>query len=221
MNLFHWMSRRARAALLLAGCGALAPALSAQPTLVVLGDSLSAGYGIRVEQGWVALLARRLAQQGYGYQLVNASVSGETTEGGLARLPRVLATHHPQLLIVELGANDGLRGLPVEGMRRNLGAIVRAGRATGARVLLIGTRIPTNYGPQYTEAYYASFGQLAAREHLPLVPFLLEGIALDERNFQPDRLHPTAAVQGVLLNTVWVVLKPLLAPPARAAEKAH
>ena len=218
MNLVQWMSRGWLAVLLLAGGGAPAAEKPAvRPTLVVLGDSLSAGYGIRVEEGWVALLTRRLAGQGYGYQVVNASVSGETTEGGLERLPRVLATHHPAIMVLELGANDGLRGLPVTVIRQNLAAIVRASRAAGARVLLIGTRIPTNYGPEYTQSYFASFGELAKAERVPLVPFLLERIALDERNFQADRLHPVARVQDVLLDTVWPHLKPLLGPvPATA-----
>ena len=220
MNLVQWMSRGLLALTLLAGAAVATEKPAARPTLVVLGDSLSAGYGIRVEEGWVALLTRRLADQGYGYQVVNASVSGETTEGGLARLPRVLATHHPAVLVLELGANDGLRGLPVPGMRQNLAAIVRATRAAGARVLLVGTRIPTNYGPEYTRSFFASFGEVAKAEHVPLVPFLLERIALEERNFQGDRLHPVAAVQGELLETVWPFLRPLLTPPA-AKAKAH
>ncbi len=186
---------------------------AAGPALVVLGDSLSAGYGIRVEEGWVALLARRLEQEGYGYRVVNASVSGETTVGGLARSAHVFATHHPALVIVELGANDGLRGLPVPDMRRNLVAIIGAARAAGARVLLVGTRIPSNYGAAYTDDYYATFASVARETKVALVPFLLEGIAFDERNFQADRLHPTAAVQPRLLDTVWAALKPLLGPP--------
>lgn len=220
MNLVQWMSRGLLALALLAGVAVAADKPAARPTLVVLGDSLSAGYGIRVEEGWVALLTRRLMEQGYGYQVVNASVSGETTEGGLARLPRVLATHKPAVLVLELGANDGLRGLPVAGMRQNLVAIVRAARAAGAQVLLVGTRIPTNYGPEYTQSYFASFAGIAKAERVPLVPFLLERIALDERNFQGDRLHPVAAVQGELLDTVWPHLRPLLTPPAGKA-KAH
>lgn len=218
MNLVQWMSRGLLALSLLAGAAVAAEKPAARPTLVVLGDSLSAGYGIRVEEGWVALLTRRLADLGYGYQVVNASVSGETTEGGLARLPRVLATHHPAVLVLELGANDGLRGLPVGGLRENLVAIVRGARAAGAKVLLVGTRIPTNYGPDYTRSYFASFAEIAKAERVPLVPFLLERIALDERNFQADRLHPVAAVQAELLDTVWPHLRPLLGPPA---AKAH
>ncbi len=188
------------------------------PALVVLGDSLSAGYGIRAEEGWVALLARRLEAEGYGYRVVNASVSGETTVGGRARIAHVLAVHRPAILVLELGANDGLRGLPVAEMRRNLASIAASARARGARVLLIGTRIPSNYGPAYTEDYYASFALLARQQKLALVPFLLVDIALDERNFQTDRLHPVAAAQPRLLDTVWPSLKPLLGAPARAGR---
>jgi acyl-CoA thioesterase-1 len=192
-----------------------APSVAAAgtPTLVVLGDSLSAGYGIRVEDGWVALLARRLQQAGYGYRVVNASVSGETSAGGLSRAAHVFAVHRPAIVILELGANDGLRGLPVADLRRNLERIVAAARGGGAVVLLIGTRVPSNYGAAYTEAYYATFGRLAKDARLPLVPFLLEKIAFDERAFQADRLHPTAAVQPLLLDTVWPRLLPLLGAP--------
>jgi acyl-CoA thioesterase-1 len=180
---------------------------------------LSAGYGIRVEDGWVALLERRLAEQGYGYRVVNASVSGETTAGGLARLPRVLDRHHPAIVIVELGANDGLRGLPVADIRRNLAELVARSRAAGARVLLVGTRMPSNYGPLYTEQYFQNFAAVARAEHVALVPSLLAGIAVEERNFQADRLHPTAAVQGQLLDNVWHGLEPLLGARPRAASR--
>jgi len=194
---------------------ATAAAAPVAPALVVLGDSLSAGYGIRPEEGWVALLARRLDAEGYGYRVVNASVSGETTAGGLARIGHVLAVQHPAIVVIELGANDGLRGLPVAELRRNLGDLVRLARGAGARVLLVGTRIPSNYGPAYTEDYFGSFPTVAREQRVALVPFLLAGIALDERNFQADRLHPVAAVQPRLLATVWPALQPLLGPPAR------
>ncbi len=201
------------------GAGAV-PVATPAPTLVVLGDSLSAGYGIRTEEGWVALLAARLRKEGYGYEVVNASVSGETTAGGLARLPRVLATHRPAVLVVELGANDGLRGLPVEEMRKNLGDIVAAGRAAKAEILVVGMQIPSNYGPAYTSGFAAAFGSVARAGHAALVPFLLERVALEEANFQADRLHPVAAAEGKLLDTVWPVLKPLLHPRSRAAAAA-
>jgi acyl-CoA thioesterase I len=225
VNLAQWLSRGALAlgalgTLLAPGPGRAAAADgTAPPALVVLGDSLSAGYGIRVEDGWVALLERRLVQQGYGYRVVNASVSGETTAGGLARLPRVLDRHRPAIVVIELGANDGLRGLPVEDLRRNLAELVSRSRAAGARVLLVGTRLPSNYGPQYTAQYGQSFAAVARAEHVALVPSLLEGVAAEERNFQADRLHPTAAVQPELLDSVWRGLEPLLAPRARAAER--
>ena len=218
MNLFHRMARRGRRLTILIVAAAICAPLAAAaappvaPTLVVFGDSLSAGYGIHVEEGWVALLGRRLESEGYGYRVVNASVSGETTAGGLARLGHVLQLHHPAIVVIELGANDGLRGLPVAEMRRNLEQLVGQARAGGARVLLVGTRIPSNYGPTYTDDYYASFGTVAKSARVPLVPFLLEGIMLDERNFQGDRLHPVAAAQSRLLETVWRQLRGLLGP---------
>ena len=179
----------------------------------MLGDSLSAGYGIRVEEGWVALLERRLADQGYGYRVINASVSGETSAGGLARLPHVVSVHHPAVVVIELGANDGLRGLPVAELRRNLAGLARGARASGARVLLVGIRMPANYGPRYSEDLYASYALVAAAEHAALVPFLLEGVALEAQNFQSDQLHPVAAVQSRLLDAVWRGLRPLLGRP--------
>lgn len=219
-------ARRLGAALLSAVLGgATAAAAPATPpagvrTLVVLGDSLSAGYGIRVEEGWVALLGRRLADQGYGYRVVNASVSGETSAGGLARLPHVLAVHHPALVVIELGANDGLRGLPVAELRRNLASLAAGARASGARVLLVGIRMPANYGSRYGDDLYASYAETAAAEHVALVPFLLEGVALEAQNFQGDQLHPVAAVQSRLLDAVWRGLRPLLGRPQARAPGA-
>jgi acyl-CoA thioesterase-1 len=221
LNLSECLSRGARLVGLLAALLVAGPAPAATgdgptaPALVVLGDSLSAGYGLRVEDGWVALLERRLASQGYGYRVVNASVSGETTAGGLARLPHVLDRQKPAIVVIELGANDGLRGLPVAELRRNLAELVSRARAAGARVLLVGTRLPSNYGPEYTEQYFQSFAAVAAQAHVPLVPSLLAGIATEERNFQADHLHPVAAVQPQLLDTVWRGLEPLLAARPR------
>jgi acyl-CoA thioesterase-1 len=189
------------------------------PALVVLGDSLSAGYGIRAEDGWVALLARRLEAEGYGYRVVNASVSGETTGGGLARLPRVLAVHRPAIVVIELGSNDGLRGLPVTEIERNLTDLVARSRAAGAQVLLVGMRMPGNYGPEYTARFFATFAGVARAERVALVPFLLERVALDESNFQADRLHPVAAAEPALLDTVWPALQPLLRASRRAAAR--
>jgi acyl-CoA thioesterase-1 len=175
-----------------------------------LGDSLSAGFGIRVEQGWVALLQGRLKDQGYGYRVVNASESGETTGGALARLPRALSVQRPAVVIVELGGNDGLRGLPVADLRANLDSILRLSQQAGARILLIGMRMPPNYGAAYTEAFHAVYGDLAKQLKVPLVPFFLDGVALDDALMQEDGLHPNAAGQPRLLDQVWPKLKPLL-----------
>jgi acyl-CoA thioesterase-1 len=189
---------------------ALQNAVASDHTILVLGDSLSAALGIRPEQGWVALLAQRLQAQGYGYQIVNASVSGETTSGGLERLPRALQLHQPGTVILELGANDGLRGLPVDETRENLAHMVRLSQTAGARVLLVGMRIPPNYGPRYTEAFARMFPELANQYHLPLVPFLLEKVALDPTRMQQDGMHPNARGEPPVLDTLWPYLKPLL-----------
>jgi acyl-CoA thioesterase-1 len=189
---------------------ALQTAVASSRTILVFGDSLSAAYGIRPEQGWVALLAQRLQAQEYGYQIVNASVSGETSSGGLQRLPRALQLHQPQIVILELGANDGLRGLPVGEMRRNLAEMLKVVQASGARVLLLGIRIPPNYGPRYTDEFASVFAQLAAQYHVPLVPFLLAKVALDPALKQEDGLHPNAAGEKPVLENVWPYLQPLL-----------
>jgi len=181
-----------------------------RPVILVLGDSLSAGYGLRPGEGWVSLLERRLDAQGYGHRVVNASVSGETTVGGLERLPRALKLHRPTVVIVELGANDGLRGLPVAELESNLASIVEQGRAAGARVVLTGIRIPTNYGTRYTDEFFAVYARLADRYGLALVPFFLEAVALREEMFQDDGIHPGPEAQPVLLDNVWPALEPLL-----------
>ncbi len=192
-------------------CCALLPAQAGQTrTLLVFGDSLSAGYGLAQESGWVSLLAARLKQEGRPWQVVNASQSGETTQGGATRIRAALAAHRPALVIVELGANDGLRGLPPKDTRLALERIVAACRASGAKVLLVGMRLPPNYGPAYTRAFEAVFAEVAKTRRTAFVPFLLEGIAADPRWFQPDGLHPTAAAQPRLLETVWRQLVPLL-----------
>lgn len=209
MRLAHWLSCR----LLLAGL-AVAPSAAvandARPAILVVGDSLSAGYGLEAGQGWVSLLQRRLDAQGYGYRTVNASVSGETTGGGLARLPRALELHRPAIVIIALGGNDGLRGLPLRELQSNLAAMIRKSRAAGAKVILAGMRIPTNYGPQYTEKFFAVYGELARAERVALVPFFLEGVALRDDLFQDDGIHPNAEAQPILLANVWPVLEPLL-----------
>jgi len=190
---------------------ASAAAHAEAPVILVFGDSISAGYGLaRVEQGWVELLKTRLKEQGYGYQVVNASVSGETTAGGLARLPRALELHHPGIVILELGGNDGLRALPIAQMRANLTQMVTLAGAAGAKVLLLGMRMPPNYGPQYTEQFAMVFSDLAREKKIPLVPFLLTDIALSATLLQGDDIHPNALGQPVLLENVWPQLKPLL-----------
>jgi acyl-CoA thioesterase I len=181
------------------------------PVILVYGDSISAAYGLEhVEQGWVELLRTRLKEQGYVYQVVNASVSGETTAGGLARLPRALQVQHPKLLVIELGGNDGLRALPVAQMRANLSQMIDLANTAGAKVLLLGMRMPPNYGPEFTTAFHAVYGNLAQEKKTALVDFLLDGTALDSKLIQADDIHPNAAAQPILLNTVWPVLKPLL-----------
>lgn len=189
---------------------ALQNAAAADRTILVFGDSLSAAYGLRPEQGWVALLDKRLRAQGYGYTVVNASVSGETTSGGLQRLPRALELNKPQILILELGPNDALRGLPLGNAKDNLSKMVELGEKAGARVLLVGMRIPPNYGPKYTADFVQMYSDLSARYRLPLVPFLLESVALDPSRMQEDGLHPNALGERAVLDTLWPQLVPLL-----------
>jgi acyl-CoA thioesterase-1 len=181
------------------------------PAILVFGDSISAGFGLaHVEQGWVEMLRTKLTDEGYGYQVVNASVSGETTAGGLARLPRALALHHPQIVIIELGGNDGLRALPVDQMRANLAKMVDLSVGMGARVLLLGIRIPPNYGPEFTEKFRSIFANVAQDKKVPLVPFLLTDIALSPNLMQADGVHPNELGQPKLLANVWPTLKPIL-----------
>ena len=179
-------------------------------TVLVLGDSLSAGYGIKPAQGWVALLEQRLRAQGYEYGVVNASVSGETSGGGLQRLPRALELHRPAIVIVELGANDGLRGLSVPLTSDNLTKIVGESKQAGAQVVLVGMRLPPNYGPRYTNDFMRMYREIATAGKVALVPFLLQSVALNPALMQGDGLHPTAPAQPALLDTVWPQLKPLL-----------
>lgn len=188
----------------------LTSAAQAAPTILVLGDSLSAAYGIPRETGWVNLLSQRLREQKSPYQVVNASVSGETSAGGLTRLPALLVTHRPRLLILALGANDGLRGLPPPQTARNLEDIIAQTEKQGGRVLLVGMRLPPNYGASYAGKFQAVFSEVAKNRKVPLVPFLLEGIATQAERFQADGLHPTAQAQPQLLETVWRGLAPLL-----------
>jgi acyl-CoA thioesterase-1 len=193
---------------------AAAPAKST-PVLMVFGDSLSAGYGLAPGQGWVDLLGERLAAEGYEFRLVNASVSGETTAGGLARLPRAVGLHRPAVVVLELGANDGLRGLPTDATRDNLVSMVRVLKSRRTRVLLIGIHLPPNYGPRYTAEFDAMYRTVATREQVPLVPFLLEGVAMERSLMQADNLHPNERGQPRLLQNVWPKLRPLLRRAAR------
>lgn len=187
------------------------PLAAAEPRpLLVLGDSLSAAYGIAPQEGWVALLAERLKSSKPIRKVVNASISGETSAGGLARLPALLAEHKPGLVIVELGANDGLRGLPLAQLRDNLAKILGATRSAGARAVLVGIELPINYGPQYRDGLRELYRGLAHEFNVPLVPFLLEGVALDPALMQDDGLHPKAAAEPRVLDNVWKELEPTL-----------
>lgn len=194
-----------------ATAGAAAEVSAQAPTILVFGDSLSAGYGLaHVESGWVELLRAKLKSEGYGYQVVNASVSGETTAGGLARLPRALSLHHPHIVILELGGNDGLRALPMDQMRSNLAKMVDLSLAIQARVLILGMRIPPNYGGEYTEQFRQSFIEVAHDKKVALVPFLLADIALDPALMQADGVHANESGQPKMLANVWPALQPLL-----------
>jgi acyl-CoA thioesterase-1 len=182
----------------------------AAKTILVLGDSLSAAYGMAADRGWVALLAGRLARERPDYRVANASVSGETSAGGRARVAAELARAQPAIVIVELGANDGLRGLPIGQMKDNLAAIIGAAQKAGARVLLVGMKLPPNYGPDYTERFAAAFADLQRRYRTAWLPFLLEGFAEQRELFQGDNIHPTEEAQPLILETVWPKLAPLL-----------
>lgn len=185
------------------------PAAAAGKTVLVFGDSLSAGYGIRSEAAWPSLLQRRLAEKRPDYSVANLSVSGETTAGGRSRLPEALRRHRPAVVVLELGANDGLRGLQLAQMKSNLEAMVDAARNAGARVLLVGMRLPPNYGP-YARQFESAFGEIAKQQQVPLVDFLLAGVAEQPALFQADMLHPTAEAQPRILDNVWPALTPLL-----------
>jgi acyl-CoA thioesterase-1 len=197
-------------ALLLALATPAARADQLSPAILVFGDSLSAGLGIHVEQGWVSLLARKLSQLGYGFRVINASVSGETTAGGLGRLPHALEVQQPRILILELGANDGLRSLPLANTRDNLDKMITLARARGVAVLLLGMRMPPNYGERYTTGFYNMYTELAQAHKLTLVPFLLDQVALNPALMQADGMHPNEQGQPLLLDNVWPKLAPLL-----------
>ena len=188
------------------------------PVILVVGDSLSAEYGISRGQGWVALLEQRLQREGLRGTVVNASVSGDTTSGGKARLPGLLTRHRPAIVVIELGGNDALRGLPMSATRQNLTDMAKAARAAGARVLIAGMQLPPNYGKAYAEEFAAAFAQVAKAESAALVPFLLKNVADGpdaDQMFQPDRIHPTAQAHSRILDNVWPALKPLVAAAGR------
>ena len=178
--------------------------------MLVVGDSLSAEYGIARGSGWVALLERKLKEQKIDARIVNASISGETTSGGRTRLPNLLQQHKPNLVVLELGANDGLRGLPVNAAQDNLRTMISLAQKNNAKVLLVGMRMPPNYGRAYTERFAGMYGQLSTELKVPLVPFMLEGVAQEPASFQPDRLHPLATAHPIILNNIWPQFAPLI-----------
>jgi len=211
------MLRRAFAVALLAVVTAARIAgAETSPVILVVGDSISAGYGLPAGSGWVTLLQERLKQEHRPHTVVNASISGDTTAGGRARLDALLARYRPAITVIELGGNDGLRGGNVDAMRQNLDAMTVAAQKAGSRVLLIGMRMPPNYGTAYVERFDATFAEVAKAHKTALVPFFFEGFGENEAMFQPDRIHPVAAAQPKLLDNVWRELKPMLSATGRS-----
>ncbi len=203
-NLYRYL------AVLLFMFSAATNAYSASKTVLVVGDSLSAEYGISRGTGWVALLEQRLKEQKVPANVINASVSGETTSGGRTRLPALLSKHKPDIVVIELGANDGLRGLPVPAAEANLRAMIDASQKAGARVLLVGNRMPPNYGRDYADKFFSMFGTVSRDVKVPLAPFMLDGVAQKPELFQPDRLHPVAEAHPIILGNIWPHLQPIL-----------
>lgn len=183
---------------------------AAAGTVLVVGDSISAALGLETSQGWVSLLQKRLDDEGFEHRVVNASISGDTSAGGASRLPALLGEHKPALVIIELGGNDGLRGQPPAQLQQNLAGMVERSQQAGAKVLLLGMRLPPNYGKRYTDAFARVYQDLAASRQVPLVPFFLEGVGGVEGMMQADGIHPAAGAQGKLLDNVWPSLKPML-----------
>jgi len=200
------MRRALIAAVLILSC---LPACAAR-TLLVFGDSLSAAYGLSVNQGWPSLLGERIGKAGFDWTLVNASISGETTAGGLRRLPEDIKRHKPSMVVIALGANDALRGQPVAGIRDNLEKMIRLARQARVEPVLVGIMIPPNYGIDYSAGFRDMYADLAMKQKVALVPFLLDGVAEKRELFQPDQLHPTAPAQPIIVDTVWKTLEPLL-----------
>jgi acyl-CoA thioesterase-1 len=205
-NLKKW-TIVAGAALVLAASGS---AYSAPKTILVLGDSLSAEYGLARGSGWVALLDQKLKAEKLDAHIVNASISGDTTSGGRSRLPALLTRHKPNIVVLELGANDGLRGLPVAAAEDNLRTMIAMSQQNKAKVLLVGIRMPPNYGRTYTERFTGMYKDLSAGMKVPLVPYMLQGVDLVPANFQADRMHPLATAHPVILNNIWPQLAPLI-----------
>ena len=191
----------------------------AEPVILVVGDSISAGYGLEAGQGWVDLLAARLRHGGYPQRVVNASISGDTTAGGRARLPALLRQYRPAIVILELGANDGLRGSDLAAMRGNLDAMVKEAQEAGARVLVLGMKMPPNYGPAYTREFGSIFAEVAHARNASLVPWLFDGFGTDLSQFQADHIHPVAAAEPRILDNVWPALLPLIGERADAARR--
>jgi acyl-CoA thioesterase-1 len=189
---------------------------AAAPVVLVLGDSISAGYGLPANTGWTTLLQQRLVAEHYPHRVVNASISGDTTAGGRARLDALLARDHPAVTVIELGGNDGLRGGSLDALQANLAAMTAAAQKSGSRVLIVGLRLPPNYGPAYVRRFETIYADVARERKAALVPFLFEGFAEDNAMFQPDRIHPVSAAQARLLDNVWRELKPLLGEPAKS-----
>ncbi len=186
------------------------PAQAANPKILIYGDSLSAAYGIAQQQGWVALLKEKLHAESLDYDIINASISGETTSGGLTRFEKTLQQTQPKIVILELGANDGLRGLPVKDMQKNLASMILQGKQSGAKILLIGMRIPPNYGPKYTDEFSQTYVNLASQHNVALVPFMLDHIAAKPDLIQQDGLHPNVLGQPIILKNIWPALQKLL-----------
>lgn len=194
------------------------PATAAPPCILVMGDSLSAGHGIDIDRGWVRLLQQRLERQDYNYRVVNASISGETTSGARTRVDQLIKTEAPAITVVELGGNDGLRGIQLSEMRNNLDYIIRSLRNAGSKVLLLPMKLPPNYGPAYTRRFEEVYRQLASADGVVLGGFILEGIALNPKLMQADGIHPRAEAEPMMLDTVWASLKPMLRSPADAGK---
>jgi len=206
---FRW-ARRAAVLVTAALLCSVAFAQPASPVILIVGDSISAAYGLAPGTGWATLLQNRLAAEHFPHRVVNASISGDTTAGGRARLAALLAQHRPAVTVIELGGNDGLRGGSLDAMRENLDAMVVAAQKAGSHVLILGMRVPPNYGPAYVQRFAGIFGEVAKAHNAAVVPFMFEGFGEDNGMFQPDGVHPIAAAQGKLLDNAWPALKPLL-----------